>query len=86
MSSIPDLIDEEAVEKYIKEQVAAALNQTDAPVEAVEEVGFCHHNADQFPCSEDPITLVSMGLAAAGLGLFMVLFLMQQVRLRMFVY
>ena len=65
---------------------AAALAQLENPTDApVEPVGFCHHNEDQFPCSEDPITLVSMGLAASGLGLFMVLFLMQQVRFTMLV-
>ena len=79
--SIPDLIDERAVQKYIDEQVAEALAKlengtTDPPI----PVGFCHQNADQFPCSEDSITLVSMGLAASGLGLLMVVFLMQQVR------
>lgn len=42
--------------------------------------GLCRGNEDAFPCSEDPIVLVSMGLAAAGLGLVMVVFLMHQVR------
>ena len=79
--SIPDLIDEKAVQAYIDEQVAEALSQfvngTEAPAPMT---GFCHENADQFPCSEDTIVLVSLGLAAAGLGLIMVVFLMQQVR------
>ena len=30
--------------------------------------GFCRGNGDAFPCEEDAIVLVSMGLAAAGLG------------------
>jgi hypothetical protein len=41
--------------------------------------GFCYLNTDQFPCDQGTIVLVSMGLAAAGLGLLMVFFLMHQV-------
>lgn len=82
MSSIPDLIDEGAVQKFIDERVAEALNDyvngTEAPVE--DAVGYCDLNADQFPCSEDSIVLVSLGLAASGLSLIMVVFLMNQVR------
>ena len=43
-------------------------------------VGYCHTNKDAFPCDEGAIVLVSMGLAAAGLGLCMVVFLMHEVR------
>jgi hypothetical protein len=42
-------------------------------------MSFCDLNRDQFPCEEGSIVLVSMGLAAAGLGLLMVAFLMAQV-------
>jgi hypothetical protein len=41
--------------------------------------GFCHLNTDQFPCDQGVIVLVALGLAAAGLGLLMVFFLMHQV-------
>ena len=41
--------------------------------------GWCDLNTDQFPCSEGAITLVSLGLASAGMGLLMVLFLIHQV-------
>ena len=53
----------------VVEQVANSINNQ----------GFCR-GKDALPCEEDAIVLVSMGLAAAGLGLFMVAFLMQQVR------
>lgn len=36
-------------------------------------------NLSLFFCGQLPITLVSLGLAAAGLGLFMVIFLLMQV-------
>ncbi|CAB9508089.1 energized vacuolar membrane proton pump [Seminavis robusta] len=44
------------------------------------DVGYCSLDPRQFPCSENPITLVSLGLAASGLGLIMVFFLLQQLR------
>ena len=83
MSSLQDqdFLDENALEKYVAQQVAQALKDYVNGTEAPEEIkGHCHMNPDQFPCSEDPITLVSMGLAAAALGLVMVIFLMQRVR------
>lgn len=46
----------------------------------VNNQGWCRGNEDAFPCGEEAIVLVSMGLAAAGLGLIMVAFLMHQVR------
>jgi len=42
------------------------------------EAASCR-NSDAFPCKEDVIVLVSMGIAASGLGLLMVLFLMKKV-------
>ena len=49
--------------------------------DVLNDKGFCSGNDDAFPCGEEAIVLVSMGLAAAGLGLIMVAFLMHQVRL-----
>jgi len=81
MSKFPDLIDENAVKKLIAEAVAKAL-AVNATLEAVEEdpVGYCHLNHEQFPCSASSITLVSLGLAAAGLGLVMVVFLLHRLK------
>jgi len=42
--------------------------------------GECLDYPDAFPCSEDTIVLVSMGIAAAGIGLFMVFFLLQELK------
>ena len=52
-------------------------NGTEAPKEYE---GYCSLNTDQFPCSENIITLVSLGLAASGMGLIMVFFLLHRVR------
>lgn len=40
---------------------------------------YCAANTDQFPCNKGAIVLVSLGLAAAGLGLVMVAYLMNSV-------
>jgi hypothetical protein len=80
-SELPDLIDEGAVEKYIEKRIAEALMLANGTMEEPEAppTGYCYTNTDQFPCSEDSIVLVSLGLATGALGLLMVLFLMQQV-------
>jgi hypothetical protein len=40
---------------------------------------FCLQNADKFPCSADPIVLVSLGLGAGVCALLFVVFLLGQV-------
>lgn len=40
---------------------------------------WCEANTDLFPCNTNAITAVSLGLAAGGLSLIFVLFLMRKV-------
>ena len=67
-----------AVQKLIDQAIEAA---SDLPEETEDPIGYCHLNEDQFPCNQDNIVLVSLGLAAAGLGLIMVFFLLGAVSL-----
>jgi hypothetical protein len=56
---------------------------TDAPIPIITKqmLSYCKDEwKDSFPCDQGSIVLVSLGLAAAGLGLLMVVFLMNTVR------